>query len=495
MSGGSTQQSLRKALGAIKDSTSVGIAKVNSDFKDLDVAVLKATSHVERPPKEKHVRTLFAATSAVRPRADVASCIQALAKRLSKTQNWTVALKSLIVIHRTLREGDPTFREELLNYCVTRGQILNLSHFKDDSSPNAWDFSAWVRTYALFLEERLECFRVLKYDVEAERFSRMKELDTVDLLEQLPPLQQLLYRIMGCQPEGAAFSNYVIQYALNLVLKESIKLYQAISDGIINLVDKYFEMQRHDAVKALDIYRRTGQQNQKLSEFYEICKGFDFSRNLKFPSLEQPPSSFLSTMEDYVKEAPQQFTAICRDFSENYDDQKVLVIPALEYRKTVEYEEPPLPAEPSAEPSDTEIINPVPSNENTDLLGLGESNPDVAALEESNALALAIVLSEPTSNGSSHNVNGGLDMMAGENGWELALVTTASSNGSALSESKLEAFLWHCIPAFFLSSIITIFSLGVALVASPFVALGAINSLLGNTVSSSAERRRMQPQR
>lgn len=36
----------------------------------------------------------------------------------------------------------------------------------------AWDCSAWVRTYALFLEERLECFRVLKYDIESERLMR-----------------------------------------------------------------------------------------------------------------------------------------------------------------------------------------------------------------------------------------------------------------------------------------------------------------------------------
>ena len=33
---------------------------------------------------------------------------------------------------------------------------------------SAWDYSAWVRTYALYLEERLECFRVLKYDVETD---------------------------------------------------------------------------------------------------------------------------------------------------------------------------------------------------------------------------------------------------------------------------------------------------------------------------------------
>ena len=34
---------------------------------------------------------------------------------------------------------------------------------------SAWDYSAWVRSYALFLEERLECYRVLKYDIETER--------------------------------------------------------------------------------------------------------------------------------------------------------------------------------------------------------------------------------------------------------------------------------------------------------------------------------------
>lgn len=45
-----------------------------------------------------------------------------------------VALKTLIVIHRTLREGDPTFREELLNFSQ-RAKILQLSNFKDDSSP------------------------------------------------------------------------------------------------------------------------------------------------------------------------------------------------------------------------------------------------------------------------------------------------------------------------------------------------------------------------
>jgi len=46
----------------------------------------------------------------------------------------------------------------------------------------AWDCSAWVRTYALFLEERLECFRILKYDIEAERLTKPSPVLTKVLL-------------------------------------------------------------------------------------------------------------------------------------------------------------------------------------------------------------------------------------------------------------------------------------------------------------------------
>ncbi|MCH82558.1 clathrin assembly family protein [Trifolium medium] len=129
-----TFQTLRKAYGALKDSTKVGLAKVNSDYKELDIAIVKATSHVEYPPKERHVRKIFYATSAHQPRADVAYCIHTLSKRLSKTRNWIVAIKTLIVIHRILREGDPSFKEDLVTYS-RRVRFLQITNFKDDSSP------------------------------------------------------------------------------------------------------------------------------------------------------------------------------------------------------------------------------------------------------------------------------------------------------------------------------------------------------------------------
>ncbi|KAH0896540.1 hypothetical protein HID58_046108 [Brassica napus] len=346
-----TFTSLRKAYGALKDSTTVGLAKVNSEFKDLDIAIVKATNHVESPPKERHVR------------------------------------------------------------------------------------------------KRLECYRVLKYDIEAERLPkasgaasrthRTRMLSGEDLLEQLPALQQLLFRLIGCQPEGAAYSNYLIHYALALVLKESFKIYCAINDGIINLVDMFFEMTRHDAVKALNIYNRAGQQAENLAEFYDYCKGLELARNFQFPTLRQPPPSFLATMEEYIKEAPQSGSVQKKlEYEEKEEEpepqeEEQPEEPAEDENQNENMEsDQPLIKEEQEEPQEEkeeEEAKPSPLIDTDDLLGLNEINPQAAEIEEKNALALAIYPAGHETSGPSNSLS---LIEAGGSGWELALVTPQNNNNN-----------------------------------------------------------------
>ncbi|KAG9142189.1 hypothetical protein Leryth_007625, partial [Lithospermum erythrorhizon] len=213
-----------------------------------------------------------------------------------------------------------------------------------------------------------------------------------------------------------------------MVASESIKVYNAICDGTVNLVDKFFEMQRHDAMKALEIYSRAGQQAERLSEFYEACKGLDAGR---FPEIEQPPASFLQAMEEYVKEAPRTST-ILKDSSV---DEKPKVILAIEYHKEevkdVKATLPP-PSEPQTEAEPVKEKAPV--LELPDLLSLDDPVPATSEMDEKNAMALAIV----PSGASSHPTSSSPNLENGTTGWELALVTAPSSNNEgAANASKL----------------------------------------------------------
>lgn len=148
---------VRWAIGAMKDKTSIGLAKVSSSSisSELDVAIIKATSHDDEPPREKYIRHILSLTSC--SRAYVASAVLTLSKRISKTRDWIVALKSLILIHRLLADGEPYFHHEIL-HATRRGTcLLNLSYFRDESHSDSWDQSSFVRTFSLYLDQRLRC--------------------------------------------------------------------------------------------------------------------------------------------------------------------------------------------------------------------------------------------------------------------------------------------------------------------------------------------------
>lgn len=154
----------------------------------------------------------------------------------------------------------------------------------------------------------------------------------------------------------------ILQAALFYVLKESFKVYKAISEGLINLSDKFFDMDYFNAQKALEIYKESihsaerlqvtwlllaasqyvtcsfrvssrldrwrclpvaqlpapckvqGVQNYatevlcRLQAFYRESESLDdIKRVINFPKLEMPPADFLQNMEEYAKQAPRQF--------------------------------------------------------------------------------------------------------------------------------------------------------------------------------------------
>lgn len=84
---------------------------------------------------QKHITGRYCSSFVIRG-LDFYLCFKTFADDCWFFLMFQVALKTLIVIHRALREVEQTFHEEVINYSRSRTHMLNMSHFKDDSSPN-----------------------------------------------------------------------------------------------------------------------------------------------------------------------------------------------------------------------------------------------------------------------------------------------------------------------------------------------------------------------
>ncbi|GAX76674.1 hypothetical protein CEUSTIGMA_g4120.t1 [Chlamydomonas eustigma] len=300
-------------MGNLTDKMDIANTKMfkSEDVRDIDVAVVKATLNDEVVPKEKHVRTLKVASALSAPRQQVSYVIHGLGMRLDDHKaNWLVTLKALIVFHRLFREVDPSFQEEMLRYGerTTHRRMLRLDGFADHTTKETWDISAWIRVYSVYLDERLEVFRVMHFDPEQDDAddSKLKACSTPDLLERLPLAHKLLARLIACVPQGAASGNVIVVQACGLVLKEVRAVYKLVCEGVMNLADKFFEMERNDAIRGLELYKENVALNERLNGFFNAINNVGSMRgSVQFPTLQALPTDFVTTLEEYVKEAPK----------------------------------------------------------------------------------------------------------------------------------------------------------------------------------------------
>ncbi|OMP03502.1 ENTH/ANTH/VHS superfamily protein [Corchorus capsularis] len=306
---------LKKALGAVKDQTSISLAKVvNTNSSNLEVAVLKATSRDEEPIEERYVNEILQTISSNRVHAAI--CAHVIAKRIGKTKNWVVAIKCLMLVLRIFQDGDPFFPKEVLQARNNGAKILNLSTFRDDSNSSPYDFTAFTRAVAFYLEERLDCFvtgklqRRFTYKERQNSHPRSRRVNQQPVRDMKPPMlldrifywQRLLDRALGTKPMGSAQGNRLVQVSFYAVARESFDLYRDISDGLGLLLDSFFHLQHQSCVNAYQYCLKATKQFEELSSFYDFCKSHGIGRTSEYPSVQRISDELMDTLHEFLKD-------------------------------------------------------------------------------------------------------------------------------------------------------------------------------------------------
>ncbi|XP_031381886.1 putative clathrin assembly protein At1g03050 [Punica granatum] len=447
---------LRKAIGAVKDQTSISLAKVgnSSSLSDLDVAIVKATRHEEFPADERHIREILSLTCY--SRAHISACVNTLSRRLSKTKNWVVALKSLVLIHRLLADGDPAYEEEIF-FSTRRGtRLLNMSDFRDTSRSNAWDYSAFVRTFALYLDERLDyrmqgrrgkrsTFGLDEEEEEAHqphKATPVREMKVEQMFSKMHHLQQILDRFLACKPTGGAKNNRIVFLALYSVVKESFQIYHEIVELMAIFVDRFMEMDIPESVKVYEMFTRIGKQFDELDSFYAWSKDFGIARPSDYPEVEKITQKRLDIMDELIRDK----TALAEGKKEkkkgNQTAEKVNTSDQLNNEPEAEQEEDPnatkaLPAPVDANTNEAPEEKPDKEEEpkeedketvqqEADLLNLGDDA--VTSEEHADKLALALFDGDGAPTASSGPSPLAWEAFpSGSADWENALVQSASN--------------------------------------------------------------------
>ncbi|KAG6419588.1 hypothetical protein SASPL_121810 [Salvia splendens] len=313
---------LKKAIAVVKDQTSISLAKVSSkDSANLEVAVLKATSHDEDVPvDDKYAYEVLRLVSSNKIHA--AACARAISKRIGRTRNWVVALKSLMLVLRIFQDGDPYFPREVLHAMKRGAKILNLSSFRDDTSSSPWDYTSFVRTFALYLDERLECFltgklqrrQALEGAAEASSvFQRnrskiicatepVRDMKPAMLLDKMSYWQRLLDRALATRPTGCAKENRLVHVALYAVLKESFDLYKDISEGLSLILDSFFHLQYQNCVLAFQTCIKAVKQFEEVSSFFSLCQSLGIGRVSEYPIIQAISDELIESLQEFLKD-------------------------------------------------------------------------------------------------------------------------------------------------------------------------------------------------
>lgn len=322
---------IRKAIGAVKDQTSISLAKVTGNVApDLEVLVVKATTHDNEAPDDKYAKEILNLMSS--SRINVNACVYAVSKRLSKTSDWIVALKVLVLVHKLLNEGGPVFRQEMLFASRRGARVLYMASFRDDAHSSSWDQSSFVRAYALYLDQKLETVAYGRKNLsvgdgvgcgkDEDGFRRAKSCDNLSdsgrgrnnevmwlkdlsperVLERLNQLLRLLDRFLASRPTGAAKKARMVLVALHLLVRDSFGLYDAICDVLKYLLDCFSYLEYAYTVKAFDAYVNAAKMIVDLNEFYDWVRDVGIMRASEFPRVEKISDRLLGSLEGLLRE-------------------------------------------------------------------------------------------------------------------------------------------------------------------------------------------------
>lgn len=278
-------------------------AKHSLAGQGLAKSVCKATTEEMLGPKKKHLDYLVHCTN--EPNVSIPQMANLLIER-SQNTSWVVVFKALITTHHLMCYGNERFTQ----YLASSNVSFQLSNFVDKSGVQSavgartgFDMSPFIRRYARYLNEKALSYRAVAFDFckvkRGKEEGTLRTMNAENLLKTLPILQNQLDALLDFDCSANDLTNGVINMAFMLLFRDLIRLFACYNDGIINLLEKYFEMNKKQCREALDLYKKFLIRMDHVGEFLKVAENIGIDKG-DIPDLTRAPNSLLDALEQHL---------------------------------------------------------------------------------------------------------------------------------------------------------------------------------------------------
>ncbi|KAI8584279.1 hypothetical protein K450DRAFT_219073 [Umbelopsis ramanniana AG] len=263
----------------------------------METAVRKATRLDYQAPKQKHLQHLISLTHS--SNLNMKDLFEMLQRRI-RENSWIIVFKALITVHTLMREGSG---DKIIVFVEQHPTILDVSRLKEKGG--AGEHVRNIREYSAYLEEKVLAYRDLHVDyVKATangKSGRLRRLPVSQgLLRETSVLQRQIAGLLKCQFSLDQIDNEITLQAFKLLVEDLLVLFQAVNEGVINILEHYFAMSKPDARESLEIYKRFAKQTEAVIDYLSMAKRLQRDLQIEIPIGKHAPLSLATALEEYL---------------------------------------------------------------------------------------------------------------------------------------------------------------------------------------------------
>ncbi|XP_020745204.1 prefoldin subunit 3 isoform X1 [Odocoileus virginianus] len=278
-------------------------------------AALAATTNEPTEPEPKHLADLIQYINGTN--MSVVHLADILSEKTGSS-SWVVVFKALVTVHHLMVYGN----ERFIQHLASRSSLFTLHNFLDKSVIEGYTMSPFIRRYSKYLTEKSLAYRLMESDITKTKRGTdgvMRTMNTKELLNTLPVIQVQFDALLNFNANADDLTNGIIHAAFMLLFKDSLRLFAVYNEGILNLLEKYFDMGKRQCRESLDIYIKFLERMTKLGRFLKVAEQAGIDQN-NIPYLPQAPYSLLEALKQHLASLKNK-----HDILPSYGMQRALI--------------------------------------------------------------------------------------------------------------------------------------------------------------------------